>query len=264
MHRKPINKLFIATMMFCLVKAGFALQMEHRLWEKLPLKIELPLNQERLIEFPSDIKILDKKLTGKLEILKIKNRLYLKALEPFKAARLIIQLLSEEEVIILDLNAGESFKNKTPIAIVSEETTTQENKTIKNDYDYNAIQLTRFAIQALFSPLRLQTHLEGIHRIPLPTDKTIALFNSDKLNAYPIASWRSKNLYITAVELKNNGSKPIDLSFKKLKGLWQTASFYPSQYLPPNNKRQNTVVFLVSSQPFTQALNQEEGFAHES
>jgi len=243
-----------------LIHLSYATQTEHVVWDKVPLTIELPLNQERLIQFPQTIKIIDQQLNAHLEVLKVKGSLYLKAKEAFKGARLIVQLMPEGEVIILNLQADEKATAVNPIEILIDNP--QNNATqAANQYDYNAIQLTRFAIQALYSPERVQEIPEGIYRTPMQSQKTIPLFYGASVEAHPIASWRGGNLYVTAVELKNLLNQPVTLGFSKLLGHWQTASFYPKNELAARNQHESTTVFLVSDYPFAKALTSQARYS---
>ena len=106
-------KLALFAFGLTLMHITHALQSEHLVWEKVPLTIELPLNKERLVQFPQAIKIIDQQLSTSLDILKVKGSLYLKAKESFKESRLIVQLLPEGDVVILNLATlatNESFK----------------------------------------------------------------------------------------------------------------------------------------------------------
>lgn len=253
-------KLALFALGLTLMHISHALQSEHLVWEKVPLTIELPLNKERLVQFPQAIKIIDKQLSTSLDILKVRGSLYLKAKESFKESRLIVQLLPEGDVVILNLTAHEKAINTTPIEILIDDHPSNPNSS-GNQYEYNAIQLTRFAIQALYSPERVREIPEGIYRTPMQTNKTIPIFYGASVEAHPLASWRGGNLYVTAVDLKNLLNKPVNLQFSKLMGHWQTASFYPKSELPSRNQHESTTVFLVSDQPFAAALTQQARYS---
>ncbi|ARM34961.1 TIGR03749 family integrating conjugative element protein [Legionella longbeachae] len=255
---KSIKTIFLIIGL-SVMNLSYALQSEHLVWEKVPLNIELPINQERLIQFPQAIKIIDQQLNPNIDVLKVKGSLYLKAKESFKDNRLIVQLLPEGEVIILNLKSDSQMTNTTPIEILIDDPKTN-HLSASSQYEYNAIQLTRFAIQALYSPERVREIPEGIYRTPMQTHKTIPLFYGASIEAHPLASWRGSNLYITAVDIKNMLNKPLHLQFSNLMGHWQTASFYPRNILPPRNQHESTTVFLVSDQPFTAALMQQGRF----
>lgn len=244
----------------CFINMSYALQSEHLVWEKVPLNIELPIKQERLIQFPQSIKIIDQLLSPALDILKVKGSLYLKAKDRFKHARIIVQLIPDGEVIILNLKADAQFNNTMPIEILTDDPK-REGQTANSHYEYNAIQLTRFAIQALYAPERVQQIPNGVYRTPMQTHKTIPLFYGASIEAHPIASWRGGSLHITAVELKNLLNKSVRLKADNLIGQWQTATFYPSNQLATRNHHESTTVFLVSDIPFHQAINNQARYS---
>ncbi len=248
-----MNHISIFTLTFCLATATHALESEHIVWEKAPLHVELPIGKERLIQFPKSIKIIDQEISQFMDVLKVKDSLYIKSHRQFDHSRIIAQLIPDGEVIILNLKADHHLKDNTPIKILIDDSK-QNNETTDSHYEYNAIQLTRFAIQALYAPLRLQEVPNYIYRVPMQTHKTVPLLYGSGVEAHPIASWRGGHLYVTAVELKNLVLHPIQLLPEHIIGNWQTVSFYPNYRLPPRNIHESTTVFLVSDKPFHEAL----------
>jgi integrating conjugative element protein (TIGR03749 family) len=122
-------------------------------------------------------------------------------------------------------------------------------------YDFNAVTLTRFAMHTLYAPKRLVTTPEGVHRVPMQTDKHVPLFYGASIDAMPLASWRADAGYVTAVELKNLLNHPISIDMKTIQGDWLTAVLYPSAQLPAREQHDTTTIFLVSTQPFQEALH---------
>lgn len=253
-------KITLLSLGLSFISSSYALQSEHLLWEKVPLSIELPINKERLLHFSKTIKIIDQQLSPHLEVLKVQGSLYLKAKEAIKESRLIVQLQPEGEVIILNLKANEKANNTNPIEITMEESN-PEQASASSHYEYNAIQLTRFAIQALYAPERVREIPEGVYRSPMQTHKNIPLFYGASIEAHPLASWRGGSLYVTAVELKNLLNKEVALHFEDLMGHWQTASFYPKSILAPRNQHESSMVFLVSEQAFAPSLTAQARFS---
>lgn len=243
----------------CLINSAQAAHVEHLLWEKVPLTIHLPINEERLVYFNEPIKLLGQSDVPALNILKVKDRLYLKAYKAFKHIRVIVHIPSRDEIVLLNLKAEGDYKTTTPIEIITENKTSKSQSS-PSHYEYNAIQLTRFAIHQLYSPERLQKISTSIVRDPMHTHKTVTLFYGASIEAHPIASWRSNYLYVTAVELKNLLNKSITLKPKDLLGNWQTASFYPSHHLKPRSQHHSTTIFLVSNKPFSESLKDIERY----
>ncbi|STX81570.1 integrating conjugative element protein, PFL_4704 family [Legionella busanensis] len=270
-------KLLVILLGFLISFCVSALQTEHMLWEKAPLAIGLPLNEERVIRFPSPISIVDSELDEDLNVLKIDDALYIKARKPFHHKRLIVQLMPDGELLVLNLSANESALPVAPIEIMlsynqeapsqgtEEQTATSKqglvgaNEAMAGDI-INPVSLTRFAIQSLYVPERLLYRLPGVVRVAMQTQKTVQLVYGASVSAHPLISWQANELYVTAVELKNDLTKTIVLDPRQLIGEWQTATFYPTNTLKPRAHHETTTVFLVSSRPFGDALKALKGY----
>ncbi|WP_419420701.1 TIGR03749 family integrating conjugative element protein [Legionella sp. D16C41] len=254
-------KFLIALMMLVCSINTFALDADHVLWDKTPIPITLSLNEERLIHFPQAISIVDNEADEKIAVLKVQDSLYLKAKEPFTNQRLLVQLMPQGDVIILTLSASENIVATKPIDVLLESHNSEHDK-IDNtvDFDFNAVTLTRFAIQSLYAPARLLIIPEGVDRVPMQTQRKINLVYGASVAAYPLISWQGGSLYVTAIELKNLLKKEITLDPRRLLGHWQTASFYPTNTLEPRGENDTTTLFLVSERPFNDAFTADKEF----
>lgn len=250
------GKWLLALLALTTNQHALALNAEHVLWDKIPIPLELPLNEERLIHFPQAISIIDNESADKIAVLKVQDTLYLKGKEVFQNKRLLVQLMPQGEVIILNLNVNDKAHHLKPIDILleSKEDSTNATQASNNPLDLNAVTLTRFAIQSLYAPLRLLVIPEGVGRVPMQTRKQISLFYGASIEARPLISWHGGSFYITAVELKNLLNKEIIVDPRQMTGNWQTATFYPTNTLAPRGKEDTTTVFLVSDRPFGTAL----------
>ena len=248
------------------------------MWDKTPLRITLPLNEERLIRFPLAVSIVDSELDESTGVMKAQDTVYFNAHKAFKNKRLVVQLMPEGEAIILSLSASADAANTTPVEVVM----------ANNDHEYrqdeapaidapkdtptassvqvtpasnaspsahiNPVSLTRFAIQSLYSPARLLVTPEGVARTPMRTHRNITLVLGASVTANPLISWRGEDVYVTAIELKNQLNKSVHVSPQMLLGDWQTATFYPTNTLSPRGGADVTTVFVTSSKPFGEAL----------
>ncbi|KTD23929.1 TIGR03749 family integrating conjugative element protein [Legionella maceachernii] len=241
-----------------LASEAFALETNHILWDKTPIAVQLSLENEQIIHFPKPISIIDNEAGENLAVLKVKDTLYLKGKDAFHKKRLIVQLMPQGEVVILNLSAGEKTLEGKALDILLENSSQDPSKTDPAgqviSFDVNAITLTRFAIQSLYSPQRLVNILEGINRIPMQTRRQISLYSGASIEARPLISWQRGLLYITAVELKNLLNKEVTIDPRHLVGHWQTATFYPTNTLAPRSHEDTTTVFLISDKPFANAL----------
>ncbi|MBA2649341.1 MAG: TIGR03749 family integrating conjugative element protein [Legionella sp.] len=232
-----------------------ALNSEHVLWDKTPIPIELPLNEERLVHFSQAVNIVDNEAEDQIAVLKVQDTLYLKGKQIFNNKRLLVQLMPQGEVIILNLSVNDKTHDIKPVDILLEaKAETATNEESSNPLDFNTVTLTRFAIQSLYAPQRLLVIPEGLGRVPMETRKQVNLFYGASIEARPLISWHGGAFYVTAVELKNLLNKEVVIDPRQMTGNWQTASFYPTNTLMPRGKEDTTTIFLVSDRPFGTAL----------
>lgn len=236
--------------------ASFALDAEHVLWDKTPIRLSLPLNEERLVHFPQAISIIDSEAGDKIAVLKVQDALYLKAKEAFDNKRLLVQLMPQGDAIILTLSANDAIKAVKPVEVLLTlvEEATKQGQESAGSFDFNAVTLTRFAIQSLYSPQRLLSIPPDISRVPMQTRRQINLLFGASLEARPLISWHGGSFYVTAVELKNLMNKELVIDPRHMLGNWQTATFYPGNTLAARGKNDSTTLFLVSDRPFHEAL----------
>ena len=257
-----IRGLLSFSMMLCFMTCAHATTVEHVLWDKTPIRITLPLNQERLVRFPFPITIIDSELDEDVQVMKIQEALYFTAHKPFKSKRLVVQLMPQGEAIVLSLSASEEINHTSAIQVLTEDKPdeSEPHPTATQGSDINAVTLTRFAIQSLYSPERLLVTPSEVSRTPMQTHKHIVLVYGASISANPLLSWRANDLYVTAIELKNELNKEVTLDPRQLLGNWQTATFYPTNTLTPRHHKQTTTVFLTSNRPFGEALKDSREF----
>ena len=254
------QSLCCALMLFCMGSV-IAAPVEHVVWDKTPIRITLPLNQERLIRFPLAVSIVDSELDEQVGVMKIQDALYFNAHAAFANKRLVVQLMPNGEAIVLSLSASEEAGNTTPIDIVIEERKDDDKPAPTTSSDINAVTLTRFAIQSLYSPERLLVTPPEITRTPMQTHRHITFVYGASITAKPLISWHANDLYVTAIELKNDLNKPVIIDPRQLLGNWQTATFYPTNTLAGRHHKETTTVFVTSSRPFGDALQDNREFA---
>ena len=57
-----------------------------------------------------------------------------------------------------------------------------------------------------------------------------------------------------------NLNKPTIIDPRQVLGNWQTATFYPTNTLPSRSNKETTTVFVTSSRPFGEALQDSREF----
>ena len=227
----------------------------HLAWDKSPIQISLPLNQDRLIHFPKAISIVDSELAD-VSVMKVQDSLYLNAHKAFANMRLIVQMMPQGEAIVLNLSSNLESRDTTPIEIVINEVA-ESDEAFEQSYEMNPITLTRFAIQSLFSPERLLVTPPNVTRVPMHTTRQIHFMNNAAITARPLISWQANGLYVTAIELKNDLNKTTEINPKQFLGNWQTITLFPTNVL---SAHEITTAFVTSILPFNEALANNREF----
>ena len=241
---------------------------EHIVWQQTPIDVVLPVGQERLVSFPGTVQFGYDKNQLSDSVLRVQNNggtLYLLAKAAFTPQRVEVKLVDSGKNILFNLSAQKEASN-VPLAIVLPETVTADSAVTatmdntditanKTEGTINYLTLTRFAAQQLYAPKRLLIQPPNIYRTPMHTAKTVALLRDGSAIAMPLASWRADDLFVTAVLLRNQTKQPLSLDPRILCGTWQAATFFPKTILTPaGTKTDTTTVFLISRQPFNEAL----------
>ena len=235
---------------------------ERLLWNKTPLRITLPVGQERLVHFPADVRVgLLSPLPPGLRTQSIAGTVYWYAQEPFPPTRVQVQELASGQMVLLDLQA-QPGADTTPIQIlrsrsadpaVMELGTQNQTASAAAQATANFVQLTRYAAQQLYAPQRLVRELPAIHPVPVNTDP-VALVRGGQVEARPLIAWRGSEDYITAVRLQNLTGQAVILDPRNLRGQWMAATFQQARLLPRGDEADTTCVYLISARPFAEAL----------
>lgn len=256
-------RLIMIAILMLINQSVMAENFEHVVWDKSPINIKLPLEKERMVVFEGPVTLVHNELEGFAIIQKTKDTFYFKALNPFAPKSVVVRDAANGQIIKLNVNADASYINASPIQIISNDSTQSANnqKNVSSGTPINPVTLTRFAIQALYSPERTLEMPQGVGRVPMNTRKTINLISGASVMTHPLLSFGGDGLTITAVRINNLLSKKQAIEPHMLYGKWGSVAFYPSNGLAPKgHDGDETVVFVTSNKPFNEALNESQGF----
>ena len=259
------------------VYADVGPQAQHLLWNQDILNIELPLNQEKIIEIcapsqdPSNCQGLPmtpylpeaEVANGSLQSINNGGILYLTATATFSNQLAEFKLNDQAGTVVLARISASQSGNADRIEILLPNSKSNSSQTPTNpDSDKTLGDKIRWVLEQLYAPQRLLTEPNWIFRVPMRTDNFVPIYRGGEITAMPIASWQSGSEFITAVLLRNNQQgQEANLDFNFLRGQWVAASFFRNA---PGNPRvlsvnktptDSTTLIVVSSMPFNQALN---------
>lgn len=235
---------------------------ERLVWNKVPLRVELPVGRERLLLFPVPVRLGmpgEIQAKSRLQILP-DGTVYWTANEAFPAGRVQVEALSSGNIYLLDVSAHEAAPDH-PLAVVLPEGKGEETPPPapsgegqeRPPLDY--VALTRMAAHHLYAPLRLVHIPEGVHKVPVGREATYRLYRGRRVLATPLMAWRAEGLYVTAVKLENTTPEEVVLDPRRLRGQWLTCTFQHARLLPSRDRERSvTAAYLISSRPFEEAL----------
>jgi len=230
--------------------------LEHRVWNKSPIHIVLPVGKERRIDFPLSIQLQVpasiKAMSERIQITE-SGSVYWIASQSFKRQR-VNAVTDTGYSYILDIEARPKG-HQHPIAIVDDRIPKQNSNTSQFSgpiYDYDYVDLTRFASQSVYAPERLIKPLPGIRRVTVESEH-LSLVKGADLITEPMAQWvvpTIPSLYVTAVRVTSNSLRIITLDPRLLRGDFLAASSQHSRVNAAGEEGDTTTWYLVSDQPF--------------
>jgi len=259
---KPFYSLIalVLGLAFCFTAWADTPPMERITWDKTPIRLTLKVGAERLIHFPSPVRVnVQNERTADLRTQSMDGTVYWLAKEPFETTRILIQEIDSGRTFLFDLSA----KNKggtAPVTVLVPKRGKTASVVTSSHLDNEAkpldyITLTRFAAQQMYAPSRLLRNDSRIHRVPLNTPDTINLLRGGTVTATPLISWLGDGgLYITVVRLQNRVDQAQPLDPRELRGRWLTATFQHARLLPSGNEADTTSLYLISARPFAESL----------
>lgn len=260
--------LVTLTVVYCLLRSVAAsADIERLFWDKVPLSITLPVGRERWVTFPGDVRVgMPSGLSGKVRTQSHNGTVYWLASESFEAQRIEIHETDGSGIYLVDLSASkEANLAVNPIEVLNRQAQSAE-KTGSDSKRNNPhtprkaqkapglVTLTRFAAQQLYAPSRMLKASPSIHRVVVTRRALHNLIRGKSIEALPVASWQGGELYVTAVQLRNTGTAPVELDPRRIRGRWKAATFQHGRLHPAGSEADTTAVYLVSDRPFHEMI----------
>lgn len=238
------------------------------IWNKTPIPLRLTLNQERLVHFPTPVKIgVPSTLNAVLSILSVDGTVYWQANAPFSATRVQVQEVESGRLYLLDVSADKQGGENGPLTVTAPSAPAPDSRsqragnapahdeTTADPVDY--ITLTRYAAQQLYAPVRLIREVAGIWPAQPPRRTPVPLVRGGAVEAIPVAAWRSRDYYLTAVRLRNLSDRPVILDpGHDLRGTWLSATPHHTRLLPHGDEADTTALYLISEHPFNEIIRE--------
>ncbi|MFZ7310961.1 TIGR03749 family integrating conjugative element protein [Comamonas jiangduensis] len=241
---------------------------ERVVFDRAPVRVPLPVGVERLITFPAPVALHvpdDMQKVARIE--NIDRTLYVTAKVPFTTLRVIAELIDSGKQVPLDLMADkgtitskaelEVFVTEVsesgaaspgPAAAAASEAMTESQQAENAPADI--VQLTRYAARQLYAPKRLTGRQQGIQQVDVASEKITNLFRGVNVTSVPVGQWRSGNLYVTAVLVKNGSNRPVEIPLEQIRGKWLAATAQHGRIGAAGTEIDTTAVYLVCDRRF--------------
>lgn len=241
---------------------------EHVVWDRTPIAVELRVGQERMIVLPKVMRIgKPPAISTSLRVQIVGRAAYLTALRPFSKTRVVAEEESTGQAILLDVRGSPKSTSGAEVADAAQpiDITLSQPASIgssgtslpvehEESRSLNPFELTSFAAIQTYGPRRLSGGNPGVRPLSIEPRELARFYRGFRLQAKPIGSWRSGEFYVTAVQLTNLEARAIDLDPRALDGRWVSASFQHGRLLPKGDLRDTTAVYVVSDRPFFDSL----------
>ena len=250
---------------------------ERAVFERAPVAVPLPVGAERLITLPAPAALhvpSDMDKVARLEV--IDRTIYATAKVPFTPLRVIAELIDSGQQIPLDLvaDAGtagarselEVFvveparaKGSGPAAQAAAGAASASAAGVAEDTlsgqmaeapPSDMVQLTRYAARQLYAPKRLATPISGVQQVDVASEPLQDLFRGAHVLATPVGQWRSGQLYVTAVLVKNRSRFALEVPLEQVRGKWIAATAQHGRIGPAGTETDTTAVYLVCDRRF--------------
>ncbi|MGJ8517628.1 TIGR03749 family integrating conjugative element protein [Carnimonas bestiolae] len=244
--------------------SGVAQAVEIMHWDRTPLKVDLPVGQERVVMLNRNVRVGLPSSIAKPDTLRVQSAggaIYLKADKPFDTQRVQLQDVKTSEIILVDLTAKKQGASSEDIKVVSDSSSSHDGDDKASDAEGDndkasseatntpiPVTLTRYAAQSLYAPERTIENVAGIHRTAMRLPATLpSLLPSLPVAVKPIAAWQKGHYVVTAVRLVNRDpARAFKLDPRWLQGNLYSATFMHPVLGPRGTDGDTTSVFVVT------------------
>ena len=234
------------------------------IWNKAPLKISIPYQKERIISFQNTVEVkIAKENFPYLRIMTVGTTTYWFLREQLPAPiRLQVVDKVTNEIFIVDVAETEDATDIYPIEILSEIGSNSTSPTAhvpqlfkENKHPYEI--MTRFASQEFYGISRLRKPVSGMTRVKISTQATYqTLIRDGEYLATPIAAWKYRDLFLTAIELKNSKSTELTWNPTKIRADFLVAAPQHQVLGPAGSSTDTTILYLITERPFVESIRQ--------
>lgn len=253
--------LSIVVFLFFTFNISLAHAIEIMKWDRTPLKVDLKINEERMIIFDLNVSVgYSSSLKEKVRIQSVGGVVYLKAFTDVTGSRLWFRDNDSGKIILVDIKTIKTRNELEPIQIVydgdvfnslsNSETNPPLLSQSKQNHNHNVpvpVLLTRYAAQNFYAPLRTIESLPGVKNIPTRLPNVVTtLLPGLPVSCHPIMSWQLDDFVVTAIKIKNMSTMLISLDPRSLHGNFYSATFQHNYLNNLGTPEDTTMLYVIT------------------
>lgn len=269
------------------VSAAGAWAIEAVEWKRVPIKVELRVDETRILHFEDHVSIWrPEQLNGILKVESLQGSVYLEPTQEFEPTQIKVRFHSTNDIILLDVFADKSEGQALDEMLIGvpsvraaldakldedgSSVTAQAEPAQPNlpaflggpqqaQQEMTPTQVIRYISHRFYAPKRLHENDGRIQRTNInPNLKLDDLFigqSAGLFDAKAVAAWKTNNgLYATAVQLRNK-----TVAQRKVNPFELNANFLyaTTQHLVLSSKNvvgDTTMLYVITDKPFSSAL----------
>ena len=232
-----------------------------------PIQVQLQVGHERrfVLVSQSSVKVgVPEFLRDKLSVTTIGSQVWLLARQNFDNEKIIFK--TTDAKMVLEVSAAADYPPGENI-LLSTEANTVLSKTQVADQNcaIGMVTLVRYALQWAYAPRRLLRGNPCIRAVNYPKNM-IDIMNCLRVNeavcgggviARPIAAWRTADLYLSLLEVKNTLQTSVVLDPRAVAGDFKSAAFAHHRLAVANTGQSLTALVVVGDKPLSRSISKE-------
>lgn len=272
--RQQLMGVLVALILLNPAYAESPANIETLVWNRAPLRIALPVNQERRVDFPVEVvAYIPDAIADKLTITAtLEGSLFWRATAAFKTERMIVTDKSGRVQWLLDISADPKapqhtlvirdsrvqLESSNALSQVGHDQTDSPTMILGAEHMLDEVDLIKVAARQFYGPSRLAALPTGVSGALVP-DVAVDIYRGGGLSTVIKGQWRASSwdgeLYVTAVLVSNLSSMEARPDPRRVKGDLNAIAMQHAWLAPAGRFPHDTTVwYLVSNRPIQEVL----------
>lgn len=240
-------------------------------WDRSPIQIALPLNQERRVDFPVEVEVyLPEVIADKVSVTAtLEGSVFWHAKQAFKAERIIVTDKAGRVQWLLDVSADAKSPQRTLVIQdnrLSGSPSTVQQRGDQGDADpenyqdlgVDEVDLIQLAARQFYGPSRLSTLPPGVTG-GLADGGPVDLYRAAGLEMVIQGAWQAQSaeggLYVTAIRVSNKSHYEVRPDPRNVRGELLAIAAQHGWLAPAGQFPYDTTIwYLVTDRPLQEAL----------